>query len=414
MNSKSLVFVIFIALISLQFLPVSVNAGNPVSGSKAAGMGTAFVGVADDPSTIFSNLAGLGNLSGYQIYSGLTVLAPETSFSSPSGEIVDTERQNYFPPHLYISYQPVASDFAYGIGVFSPFGIGGRNWPDDGPTRFISTKSFIGTMAINPSLAWKISPKVFIGGGIYYLYARSEAENRIDQSHLGAPDGDFKVDLDGGNWGYDLGILYRPFDWMSLGLSYRSSVDVELKGKAKFSRIAPSLLRVNGIDTFNVKVESELNLPPIVSFGLAIYRSKKLTIGIDVDWVGWSRFEKTSIDFKSEVPGIWFPDITIKNDWGNTWLFKGGLDYCITENLSLRTGYAFVEAPAPDRTLSPASPDGHQHNITLGFGYRFGGYWLDAFYMLSLSEDRTVQNTVLSGTYENKAHYLGFSFGYKF
>jgi long-subunit fatty acid transport protein len=130
--------------------------------------------------------------------------------------------------------------------------------------------------------------------------------------------------------------------------------------------------------------------------------------------VRWSRYEKTCIDLKSEVLGIWLPDITIQNDWENSWLFKGGLEYCVTENLSLRTGYAFVEAPAPDRTLSPASPDGHQHNITLGFGYGFGDYWLDAFYMLSLSEDRTVQNTVLSGTYENKAHYMGLSIGYKF
>lgn len=414
MKYKSLAVLLFIALVGLQFLPGSVNAGNPVSGSKAAGMGTAFVGVADDPSTIFTNPAGLGNLTGYQIYGGVTVLSPDTSFSSPYGESVDTERQYYFPPHLYMSYQPDTSDFTFGIGVFSPFGIGGREWPDDGPTRFVSTESFVGTMAINPSLAWKISPKLFIGGGIYYLYARSEAENKIDQSFLGFPDGDFKVDLDGGNWGYDLGLLYKPTSWMTLGLSYRSGVDVELEGEAKFSRIAPGLLPVIGTDTIKLDVKSELNLPPIVSFGLAFFPSKKLTVGFDVDWVGWSRYEKTTIEFKGEVPGGWLTDITIYNDWENSWLFKAGIDYRVTDSLSLRTGYAFVESPIPDRTLSPASPDGNQHNITLGLGYRFGNYWLDAFYMLSLFEDRTVRNTVLSGTYENEAHYVGFSIGYKF
>lgn len=411
---KTLAASVLIALIGLQFLPGSVNAGNPVSGSKAAGMGTAFVGVADDPSTIFTNPAGLGNLTGYQIYGGFTVLSPETSFSSPSSESVDTERQYYFPPHLYMSYQPDASDFTYGIGVFSPFGIGGRKWPDDGPTRFVSTESFIGTMTINPSLAYKISPKLFIGGGIYYLYARSEAKNRINQSYFGGPDGGFKVDLDGGNWGYDLGLLYKPISWLSLRLSYRSGVDVELEGEAKFSRIAPGLLPVRGTGAIKLDVKSELNLPPIVSFGLAFYPSKKLTIGVDVDWVGWSRYEKTTIDFKSEVLRDWFSDITIKNDWENTWLFKAGLDYRVTDRLSLRTGYAFVESPIPDRTLSPASPDGNQHNITLGFGYRFGNYWLDTFYMLSIFENRTVQNPILSGTYESMAHYAGLSIGYKF
>jgi long-chain fatty acid transport protein len=201
---------------------------------------------------------------------------------------------------------------------------------------------------------------------------------------------------------------------MSLGISYRSGVDVDLEGEAKFSPIAPGLLPVSGTDTIKLDVKSELNLPPIVSFGLALYPSKKLTIGFDVDWVGWSRYEKTTIDFKSEALGICLPDITIENDWKNSWLFKVGLDYRVTDSLSLRTGYAFVESPIPDRTLSPASPDGNQHNISVGFGYRFGNYWLDAFYMRSLFEDRTVENTVLSGTYESKAQYAGLSIGYRF
>jgi long-chain fatty acid transport protein len=411
---KSLAIVIFIASISLHYLAGYVNAGNPVSGSKAAGMGTAFVGVANDPSTIFPNPAGLGNLNGFQIYGGVTVLTLETSFSSQNGETEDTERQYYFPPHFYISYQPDSSDFAYGIGVFSPFGIGGREWPDDGLTRYISTKSFVGTIAINPSVAWKLSPKLFIGGGIYYLYAKSEAESKVDQSQLGSPDADFKVDLEGGNWGYDLGILYKPLDWMSLGLTYRSGVDIDLDGDAKLSKISPALQPIVGSDTIKIDAESELNLPHILSFGLALYPDKNLTIAFDVEWTGWSTYKKTIIDFESESSEMLLPDIQIENDWEDIWLFKVGIDYRITEILSLRTGYSFVESPVPDNTLSPASPEGNQHNITLGLGCSFTNLWLDAFYMLSLYEDRTVQNSILSGTYENEAHYLGFSIGYKF
>lgn len=414
MKLKSLVGVIFIAFVSFQFFTGAVNASNPFGGSKAAGMGTAFVAVANDPSAIFLNPAGLGNLKGFQIYGGATVLAPETSFSSPYGENEDTERQYYFPPHLYLSYQPDASDFAYGIGVFSPFGIGGREWPDDGLTRYISTKSFVGTMTINPSMAWKISPKLFIGGGIYYLYAKSEAESKVDQSQFGSIDADFKVDLDGGNWGYDLGILYKPADWMSLGLTYRSGMDIDLEGDAKLSRISPALQPVVGSDTIKINAESELNLPPSVSLGLAFYPDKKLTVAIDVEWIGWSTYKETTIDFESGSLGMLLPDIQIENDWEDIWLFRAGIDYRVNEDLSLRTGYAFVESPVPDSTLSPAAPEGNQHNITIGFGYSFAKYWFDAFYMLSLYEDRNVRNSILSGTYENHAHNVGFSIGYKF
>jgi len=414
MKLKSLVSVIFIAFVNLQFLAGAVNASNPFGGSKAAGMGTAFVGVANDPSAIFLNPAGIGNLKGFQIYGGATVLAPETSFSSFDGGTEDTERQYYFPPHLYITYQPDASDFAYGIGVFSPFGIGGREWPDDGLTRYISTKSFVGTLTINPSMAWKISPKLFIGGGIYYLYAKNEAENKVDQSQLGSIDADFMVDLDGGNWGYDLGVLYKPVDWMSLGLTYRSGVEIDLEGDAKLSQISPALQPVVGSDTIKIDAESELNLPPSVGFGLAFYPDNKLTVAIDVEWIGWSTYKETTIDFKSGNLGMLLADIQIENDWEDIWLFRAGIDYRVTENLSLRTGYAFVESPVPDSTLSPAAPEGNQHNITIGFGYSFAKYWLDAFYMLSLYEDRTVRNSILSGTYENQAHNVGISIGYKF
>lgn len=414
MKFKSLLSALLIASANLWLLTGTGNAGNPVSGSKAAAMGTAFVGIADDPTTIFSNPAGLGNLDGFQIYSGLTGFTSKSSFVSPDKETENTERQYHFPPHLFLSYQPHSSNLVYGVGVFSPFGIGGREWSDDGPTRFISTKSFVGTMAINPSLAWKIGSNFFIGAGIYYLYSKVETENKLNQSYFGGPDGDFEVDLEGGHWGYDLGIFCRPAKWISLGLSYRSGVDVGLEGDAKFSRIASGLLPATEKNKLEMKAESELNLPPIMSFGMGIYPSKNFTIGLGMDWVGWARYEKITIDFKSEDFRIPFPDMTIQNDWENSWLFKTGIEYRFTENLSLRTGYAFVESPIPDRTLSPASPDGDQHDFTFGFGYSSSNYWLDAFYMLSIAEDRTVQNSILSGTYENKAHYMGFSIGYKF
>lgn len=98
-----------------------------------------------------------------------------------------------------IRWNPGSSDLILGLGLFSPFGIGGRKWSDDGLTRFVSTDSLTATFAINPSLAWRVTPKLFIGGGTYYLYARNETENRVDQSMLSSPEGVFELEADGGN-----------------------------------------------------------------------------------------------------------------------------------------------------------------------------------------------------------------------
>ena len=48
---------------------------------------------------------------------------------------------------------------------------------------------------------------------------------------------------------------------------------------------------------------------------------------------------------------------------------------------------------------------------TLNIGYRNGGWTIDGFYNVSLYENRRVDNAILSGRYENIAHYLGFSVG---
>jgi long-subunit fatty acid transport protein len=88
---------IAILSISLLFQEASF-AGTPVHGSKAAGMGTAFVGVADDPSAIMHNPAGLTQLKGTNMYGGGTVVIPSTEYISPTGASEETDSRVFFPP----------------------------------------------------------------------------------------------------------------------------------------------------------------------------------------------------------------------------------------------------------------------------------------------------------------------------
>jgi len=108
---------IVILCISLLFQNASF-AGTPVHGAKAAGMGTAFVGLADDPSAIMHNPAGLTQLRGTNMYAGVTAVIPSTEYTSPLGASEETDFRVFSPPHLYIS-----SDFdwrtsSWGWGFF--------------------------------------------------------------------------------------------------------------------------------------------------------------------------------------------------------------------------------------------------------------------------------------------------------
>ncbi len=100
-------------------------AGGPIHGARAAGMGTAFLAVADDPSAILHNPGGITQIEGTQVYSGVTAVILESSFTDDLGQTEDTEPNTFLPPHLFLTHRNPSSKFAYGMGVHSPFGIGG-------------------------------------------------------------------------------------------------------------------------------------------------------------------------------------------------------------------------------------------------------------------------------------------------
>lgn len=132
-------------------------------------MGGAFTGIADDPSAIAINPAGLTATKGVNSYLGVSALALSTEYTAPDDRSQKTESQIFFPPHLYLAAAFDTPDKVFGIGIFSPFGIGGRKWSESGLTRLYSTESLICTLMVNPTLAWQIHLKISIGMGIDYL-----------------------------------------------------------------------------------------------------------------------------------------------------------------------------------------------------------------------------------------------------
>ncbi|MGA8239381.1 MAG: outer membrane protein transport protein, partial [Desulfobacterales bacterium] len=174
--------VISLFLITLVFvlLPCHVRAATPVHGAKAAGMGTAFAAVADDPSAIVHNPAGLGFQKGTKLYAGVTGVVTNSSITDSFGQKEKTDFRVYYPPHLYVTSDLNTEKIVAGIGIFSPFGIGGRNWPEQGLTRYLSSESLIATLAANPTVAWRVYPSLSFACGMVYLWSYDRMEQRVD------------------------------------------------------------------------------------------------------------------------------------------------------------------------------------------------------------------------------------------
>lgn len=404
----STVFVVFFLFCGL------AQAGTPIHGAKAAGMAAAFVAVCDDSSAILHNPAGIAKLEGTRLYGGVTAVTGTVEFENPSGQTEEADDKIYFPPHAYATSDFNSDKMAFGLGLYSPFGIGGREWSDDGLTRYLSTKNLISTFSVNPVFAYRPMPEAVIGFGVFYLYASNEAERMIDQSALGFSDGRFSLEGDGGGWGYNLGLLLFPESKISFGMTYRSKVDVDQEIDIRLDNLAPPLHPLTGGSGVDFDAESSLEFPEVLSFGLAYRPTDFLTLAVEVEWTGWSSFDRADVDLKKEIPQAGINDFTLDYDYQDTWFYKIGIDYKFTSEFSIRAGYAFVESPVPGRTLNPANPDADQHNLSLGLGYQKGKWQVDLFYMADKFEKRSVDNQFVKGEFETFGHFAGLSIGYRF
>jgi len=405
---------VIVILINLSLCLPSASAGGPILGARSTGMGTAFTAVADDPSTIAVNPAGLTQLTGTEVYGGSTFIIPSTEYTSPSGRTEETEFQIFFPPHIYVVSDLKKDKLRFGFGIFSLYGIGGRKWDEDGLTRYSSTESFIATLSFNPVVAWKISPVLSVGAGVNYMLSRTNSKKMVDQSLLGARDGKMELEGIGDGWGYNFGILLTPDEHWSLGFAYRSKIRVTHEGDLEVKHIAPALQPMFGGSSFKTDAETPATFPDIVSFGIAYRPTKDWTLGLDFEWFGWSSFQDAELKIDDEVPEANFTDTSAPLDWKDIWTIKAGAEYKMNEKIALRAGYAYIETQIPEHTLDATAPDGNQHNFSLGLGYRMNTVVMDFFYMAGFFEDRKVRNNLLSGTYENFNHYFGFSVGKKF
>ncbi len=388
--------------------------GGPIHGSKATGMGTAFIGLADDPSAIFHNPAGITQLEGLRTYGGISIVYLTSSFRDNAGNTENTDFQIFAPPHFFLTYQPPASLLTWGFGMHSPFGIGGRRWPRDGLTRYAATEGSIATVALNPTVAIKLTPSFSIAFGADYQLAMTENEKMLDQSAFSAPDGRFRIEGDGAGWGWNFGCLWRISQVIQAGFAYRGPITTDIDGEATITGIAPPLQAAFGGESFRTGAGTTLHFPEIYGLGIAMIPSDRWTFAFDIELARWSSFDRVFTDFETEVPAGGLVDGYAVLDWKDSWLAKIGFERRLKEHIALRGGYTFVQSAVPDKSLEAGNPDSDQHYVNLGLGYESGKWTTDTFASIGFYKSRNVANVFQTGEFDSLSVMAGLSLGYLF
>lgn len=389
-------------------------------GAKAMGMGGAFTAQASDPSAIFFNPAGLGFQKGMNLMLGTTLIFPSTKFVGPSPSTAENKMKSqiFYPINLYGTYG-MENGLTFGIGVFNPFGLG-TEWDKDWVGRRLSVKTDLQTFFINPSLAYKISDQFSVGLGVSYVLANVNLKFRVPTySSLLPPtpsttDGTAELDADGNGFNFNVGVLYKPIDDLSLGLSYRHTTELELEGTATFTDMQALQTFFPGGDG-----KTTITLPYNILFGIAYNFMPELTIEAGFQYVGWESYDTLDVQI-AEGPasplGVLQKSIKTAKDWENSFLIRIGGEYRM-DKFAFRAGYIFDKTPQPDKSLEPMLPDADRHEITFGLGYRVSeNLCVNFAYQFIMFNERTVTSptNLFPGTYKSNAHLFGLNIGYNF
>jgi len=379
------------------------------AGSKAMGMGFAFTAVADDPSAIYFNPAGLTQLKGNNVMLGGTYVrlngAEFTGTTPLTGGATLPETQNsldLFIPNAYYTRTTSDGYIAFGIGVFSPFGLG-QEYPSPSIFQNQITKVDLQTIVVNPTIAFKVNEYLSVGVGIDYLYGKL---NNYDTNQ-----GVFKTTFEGTGdaWGYNFGILLKPTKDLKVGFNYRSSFQVKVKDGDW--TVSDNTIALPSVGT--TKASVDLTLPATAALGVA-YTRDRLTLSADADWTFWSSYQEL------KIVNTGFPpySVTRSKKWVDVCAVRLGAEYRVTDPLALRAGFVYDPTPAPASTLGPELPDATRMDYMVGVGYKVGAWTIDVAGMYIQKFDRTVNNQAgaqgFNGTWSGDSWLASMDVGYKF
>jgi long-chain fatty acid transport protein len=395
-------------------LPLLVKAGGyqiNTQGQKALSMGGSVTGLALDASVSYFNPAGLSALDSNYFNFGVNLVTPKSAFLGPYGGTEQMSALLLTPFYIYGNYT-FNSKLAFGLSVNTPF-ILGTKWDDDWSGRYVSQESRISTIFIQPTISYKINDKLSFGAGPVVVTGNAKWRRALNVLNQDGSEGQLEMKGAGNGFGFNAGLFAR-LGKMSVGVSYRSEVKLDINnGEAVFSNIPASLIN-NGTYVNEAKFKSSLTLPSVISLGIGRVINDKLTANLDLNYTGWSVYDSLSFDFPDRSDF----NSGVARNLENSFAVRLGVQYQYNEKLQLRGGIGYDQSPVQDGYILPDMPDADRIILSTGCTYKLKNGWSveGSFSFEDLRERKEDNNRQynINGTYKSYLYVLGLGLHYQF
>jgi long-chain fatty acid transport protein len=396
-------------LASLLGVGAAQAAGFQLNETSGSGLGNAFAGgaaVAEDPSTLWSNVAGMSHLGANQVAGTLHLITPSLKLRNVGstaaagqglGGLGGDAGSLAAVPNLYLT-KAIDSRLSIGLGVTAPWGLV-TEYDAGWIGRFQAIKSDIKTINLNPSLSWKANDTVSVGLGLNVQHMSAEFTNQVNYSgallRAAALNGlapgsagfnavaaataglesSARVKGSDNGTGWNAGVLWELDDQSRIGVGYRSSIKYRLDGTARFvnpaipaGAPAVAALLAAGVNTnalYDSRISANVKIPAVFNLSYFTRVNDRWDVMADAQWTQWSTIKDLTFVRADGAVLQSTPE-----NFRNVWKLAVGANYRYSPQWMFRGGLALDQSPVPSRFLTPRLPDSDRTWLTFGAQYK--------------------------------------------
>ena len=251
-----------------------------------------------------------------------------------------------------------------GLSLTTPYGYHSK-WPANWEGRSIIQESHLNTYFVQPTVGFKLNENFGAGVGVIYAYGKYSQRRALGQ--YDDPAANAQLGASGSGFGVSAGLYGRTGDNLSFGISYRTGVNLKMKNGSSTYAGVPS--RDAAQLPASTPLTSRLNLPNMVSVGVADRVTKQLLLTFDFTLTGWSSLDSLTFDVAANgsQPAR---NAGQARRYEDAMTFRIGAEYQLRPQLTLLAGVRYDETPVRDEYINPEFIDANRLGVSAGLVYQ--------------------------------------------
>lgn len=381
-------------------------------GIKQIGMGHLGIGLKLDASSIYFNPGALSVMpSKYSFSAGLSGIAAGTAFRRAETNNTSNTKDPIGTPFYFYGAGKLNDRLSIGLGIYTPFGSA-VNWGNDWQGRYLVQKVDLKAIFFQPTVSFKLHEKISIGAGLIYAYGSVKLTEALPLNNSNGSDGQVSLSGTANSWGFNAGLFIQATNKLSIGLTYKSRINMKVKnGTADFT--VPTSLSTSfpSGNTFNASIP----LPASINGGVALQATEKLLVGLDVNFIQWSAYDSLNFDFKTNTAQL--PDSKNARNYKDAIIVRLGVQYAVCDKFTLRAGGYYDLSPVKSDYVHPETPDADRLGLSAGLSFKpCKNFSIDAsfLYINARKREASYSPKNFAGTYKTNAYIPGIGVSYNF